>query len=283
MGSVALGVVDYIQKKLNAEKFAEIKVDPLSVLDSVIVDDGIAKLPQPPHNSFYYVKNPELIIFVGEAQLPGQSGVALLEKVLDAAIQYKVSMILTGAAFPLPVSYRDIPEIFGAVNRKPLTEMLRRYGIKLMEGGHISGLNGLILGLAEKRKLDAICLLSTMPQYAISLPNPKASAAIVEKMSRMLDLSIDMGEFEEFIKDMDEKMSVIEDKVKDVLTIEKEEPESPPHDKKIPGYIMEKIEKLFREARANKGKAISLKKELDRWDLYKLYEDRFLDLFKDKQ
>ena len=33
----------------------------------------------------------------------------------------------------------------------------------------------------------------------------------------------------------------------------------------------------------DKAKAIVLKRELDRWDLYKLYEDRFLDLFKESQ
>ena len=47
--------------------------------------------------------------------------------------------------------------------------------------------------------------------------------------------------------------------------------------------IMEKIEKLFRETRQDRSRAVILKKELDRWDLYKLYEDRFLDLFKDNQ
>jgi hypothetical protein len=71
--------------------------------------------------------------------------------------------------------------------------------------------------------------------------------------------------------------------VKDVLTIEHDDPESYPVDKKIPEYIMEKIEKLFRDAKTDKTKAPDLKKELDRWDLYELYEDRFLDLFKDNQ
>ncbi|MBI4974838.1 MAG: hypothetical protein HZC19_03435 [Candidatus Omnitrophica bacterium] len=46
---------------------------------------------------------------------------------------------------------------------------------------------------------------------------------------------------------------------------------------------MEKIEKLFLEAKQDKKKASVLKRELDRWDLYKLYEDRFLDLFKENQ
>jgi hypothetical protein len=46
---------------------------------------------------------------------------------------------------------------------------------------------------------------------------------------------------------------------------------------------MERIEKLFLEARLDRSKAIVLKNELDRWDLYKNYEDRFLDLFKGGQ
>lgn len=56
-----------------------------------------------------------------------------------------------------------------------------------------------------------------------------------------------------------------------------------PYQKKVPGYIVDKIEKLFQDARNDKAKAVVLKNELDRWDLYHTYEDRFLDLFKSKQ
>jgi len=283
MGNVAIGVVDYLQRKLGAIKFAELMIDPMTVLDSVIVEDGLAALPPAPQNVFYYTKNPDLIIFEGEAQLPGQIGINLLNKVLELALRFKVSRIYTGAAFPLPISYKEQPQIYGAANKKQLVNGLVKLGIRSMEGGHISGLNGLLVGFAEEKNIEAVCLLATMPQYAISLPNPKASGAIIEVLRKILNFDIDLQELEEYIKDMDEKMSLIEDNVKDVLTIGKEEPESPPAEKKVPGYIMERIEKLFRDARVDKSKAIILKRELDRWDLYKLYEDRFLDLFKDKQ
>jgi hypothetical protein len=82
-------------------------------------------------------------------------------------------------------------------------------------------------------------------------------------------------------------MSMIEDKVKDVFSAGDEKHEKPrekqPREKKIPGYVLGRIEKLFEEAKADKKKAMDLKRELDRWDLYKAYEDRFLDLFKDTQ
>ncbi|MCM8760963.1 MAG: PAC2 family protein [Candidatus Omnitrophica bacterium] len=283
MGTVALGVVDYLRRKLGATKFAEIELDPLATIDSVLVEDGVATIPPIPKNIFYYVRNPDIIILEGEAQLSGQAGLALLGKVLDVAERFKVRTIYTGAAFPMPISHREDPEVYGAVNRRDLLDVLQKFDIKAMEGGHISGMNGLILGLARQRNIDAVCLLATMPQYAISLPNPKASAAIIDVMQKMLSFVVSLEELYEYIKDMDEKMAVIEEKVKDVLTIENEKEAQPPADKKVPGYITDKIERLFKEAEKDKSKAIILKRELDRWDLYKIYEDRFLDLFKDSQ
>jgi len=280
MGSVALGVVNYLRRKLPAVKFAEIKVDKFLGLDSVVVEDGLASLPKGAQNLFYYMKNPDIIIFEGEAQVPGVEGVKLVNKVLDLAASYGVKRIYTGAAFPVPITHKDPPELFAAANHKALLGPLSSFGIKPMDGGHISGLNGLIVGFAKERGIEAVSILATMPHYAITLPNPRASGAVIGALSRMLKLKIDMHEMDEYIKDMDEKMSIIEDKVKDVLTIEHDDPESYPIDKKIPEYIMEKIEKLFHDAKTDKAKAPDLKKELDRWDLYHLYEDRFLDLFR---
>ncbi len=284
MGNVALGTVDYIRRKLKAVRFAEIKTDPLAALDAVEVKSGLSKIPKTPLSTFYYTKDPDMILFEGEVQPAGRSGIDLLNKVLAVAANFKVSRIFTGAAFPMPVSYKDASEVYGAANKEQLRDYLKGSGIRLMERGHISGLNGLMLGFAAKKGIDAICLLATMPQYAISLPNPKASSAIIDALNGMLNISIDVGELKGYIKDMEERMSIIEDKVKDVITIEEEPFESHPHhEKKIPGYVMERIEKLFVEAREDRNKASSLKSELDRWDLYSLYEDRFLDLFKENQ
>ncbi|MCX5686376.1 MAG: PAC2 family protein, partial [Candidatus Omnitrophica bacterium] len=212
------------------------------------------------------------------------AGIELLNKVIDLASRFKVSRIYTGAAFPFPISYKESPHIYGAVNNKTLLDIVSSFGISPMDGGHISGLNGLLLGFAGKKGIEAMCLLATMPQYAISLPNPKASAAIIDVLQRILKFKIDVKELDDFIKEMDEKMSMIEDRVKDVLTIESQPGHDPHHgEKKVPPYIVEKIEKLFLEAEADKEKAILLKIELDRWDLYSAYEDRFLDLFKSNQ
>lgn len=285
MGSVALGVVDYLRRNLSAVKFAEIDLDPSTTVDSVVVERGLAKLPPPPKNVFYYTKKPDMIICEGEAQIAGPGGAKLLDSVLGLASEMKVRGIYTGAAFPMPVSYKDDPELYCASNRKPSVTALSRFGIKPMDGGHISGLNGLMLAAAGTLGIDATCLLATMPQYAVSLPNPKASRAILDALQRIFSFKVDLGEMDEYVREMDEKMALIEEKVKDVFPVEIDGQVKPPASlgKKVPGYIMEKIEKLFAEAKLDRSKAVALKKELDRWDLYKIYEDRFLDLFKDIQ
>jgi len=48
-------------------------------------------------------------------------------------------------------------------------------------------------------------------------------------------------------------------------------------------FVKDKIEKLFTEAQKDTTKANELKSELDKWNAYKEYEDRFLDLFKENQ
>jgi len=159
MGSVALGIVDYLRRKLKAVRFAEIKVDPMSVLDSVEVADGIARMPKPPSSTFYYSKNPDMIIFEGEVQLAGMEGLQMLNKVIAVAEELKVKRIYTGAAFPLPIGYKDNPEVYGVANKAHLRDVITKNGAKLMEDGHISGLNGLILGFAEKKEIEAICFL----------------------------------------------------------------------------------------------------------------------------
>ena len=279
MGNVALGAIDYLRRKLNAVKFAEIILDKQFLLDAVVVEKGVASFTRPPKNSFYYTRNPDLIIFESEVQVPGEQGVHILNRVLTAAADLNVKRIFTGAALPVPASFNDEPEVTVAVNMVSLRTFVEAHGLCLMDSGHIAGLNGLLLGFAQKRGMEALCLLATMPQYALTLPNPKGSLAIIEALGKILRFRVDPEEMKDFIHDIDEKMAMIEDKVRDVFVGDAKESDAVLVDKKVPQAIIDKIERLFGEAKANKDKAFMLKNELDRWNLFGNYEDRFLDLF----
>ncbi len=284
MGNVALGGIDYLRRELEATPFAEIDASQLSAPDAVVVEDGIAKLAKPPRNVFYFKQEPPLVVFQGEGQIGGTAGANLMEAILELAEDLNVQRIYTGAAFPLPMSYQEPSTVFGAANSADLRDSLPEFGVKIMEGGQISGLNGLLLGYAARKGIEAICLLATIPLYAVNFPNPKASKAIVEVLQRILKIELDPTELDAAAEEMEKKLAVIEEKIKDVFPA-MDTGEKPPglEEERVPNYIMEKIERLFQEARVDREKAIILKEELDRWHLYELYEDRFLDLFKKDQ
>ncbi|MCK5533770.1 PAC2 family protein [bacterium] len=280
MGNVALGAIDYLRKKMKATLFAEIDIGRFIIHDSIIIEKGIAKLPYLPKNLFYYLPEPELIIFEGESQLIGTPGLKLVDLILNFAEEYKVQRIYTGAAFPCPMNHNERSSLYATANSAGSKDFLEKKGIEVLGEGQISGLNGLLVGFAKLRQIEAACLLATIPFYAINFPNPKASKLLLEMFMKILNLqTLDFKDLDRDIKKMNSKMKEIEEKIKDIFPLKKED-KTQIKEEKAPHYVIEKVEKLFQEARIDKEKAYLLKEELDRWNLYKLYEDKFLDLFR---
>jgi NH3-dependent NAD+ synthetase len=94
---------------------------------------------------------------------------------------------------------------------------------------------------------------------------------------------MDLGELENSVAEMDQQLATIEERIKQIFPSNNEADEemSGIEEEKVPHYVMERIEKLFEKAKFDRSMANELKKELDRWNLFELYENRFLDLFED--
>jgi uncharacterized protein len=282
MGNVATDAVDYLRRKLNARIFAEINAKSVYVPEGVLVERGQVSFPRPPSTTFYYRKNPPLTLLKGSSQIQGRDAELLLGKVLDAAKQVNTEAIFTSAAFPVPMNHQEAVEIYFAANNRALSRDFRKIGLKPLKSGQISGLNGMLLGYAKEKGLDAACLLSTIPQYSIGIPNPRAVIEIIDVYAQLLDVEIDLTELENSAEEIDKKLDAIEENVKEFMSypVDNRSASEPGGKEKVPGRIIDKIEKLFEEAKNSRQKAVQLKEELDRWDLYPLYEDRFLDLFR---
>jgi proteasome assembly chaperone (PAC2) family protein len=289
MGQVGLGACDYLRQKLGAELYAQIDVSAYYQPDALTVENGLGRMPEPPKQDLYYAKEPPLFIFEGDTQLNGEPGFKLAAELLDLIEGHGTGTVFTGAAYAMPVSFRQRPEVYGAATDEHLKATFIALGIEPLKEGRISGLNGLLLGLAAQRGLPAACLLATMPQYAIEAPNPKASRALVQVFSRILNTSVDLTEINESVREADRMFKDFEAKVTEAIQQLKENLGShaeghegeghEPDDRPEPHDLMARVETLFDEAQRDRTKAIVLKQELDRWGLFHLYEDRFLDLF----
>ena len=285
MGSVGVGAISYLRRKLNAIHFADVDMSEYFTPDSVVVENGLAKLPDIPSNAFYYIRELNLIIFESESQMSGAGGIILMKQILDLAEDLNVRSIYTGAAFVMPISQKEPVKVFGVANKDSLKNLFVSHGVEILDQGQISGLNGLLLGFAGLRDIEAACFLATMPQYAVNIPNPKASREILRIFENLLEIKINMVNLDEAVVQMSQTMSDIEDRIQKTFMnsdmFEEEEKEEIEEDK-VPQYVMEKIENLFQEVKMKRSneKATQLKKELDHWNLYSLYEDRFLGLFR---
>ena len=289
MGNVGIGAVDFLRRHVSAEDFGEIDMREHFTPEAIVVEHGIAKLPEMPSNNFAYSRRPNLIFFLSEAQVSGPAALTLTNLIVDFAEQLEVQRIYTCAAFAVPISYTEQTKVLGVATNESLRDSLTPHGPEILGQGMISGLNGLLLGVAGARGIESACLLATIPQYAISLPNPRGSRALVETLGALLGVEPDVSEFDASVRQMDNVMAQVEERMRTAFEsseVEHEEGEEiveepPPSDEnEVPNYVMKRIESLFRQVARDREQAARLKEELDKWGLYELYEDRFLDLFR---
>ncbi|MBM3315951.1 hypothetical protein FJY71_09005, partial [candidate division WOR-3 bacterium] len=172
MGHVGILAAGYLRRKLKGVPFAEIDATAYYQADGIEVKDGIGRVTGPPAQRLYYVREPAAIIFEAEGQLSGPAGLSVAADLLDAVKAAGVEAVYTGAAFAMPMSIRQESQVFGVATDERLKGTFAGLSVEPLGEGRVSGLNGLLLGLAHTRGLAAACFLATMPQYALETPNP---------------------------------------------------------------------------------------------------------------
>ena len=292
MGEVAFKAAMYLVDKLKAQEFAEILPQNFFYLTGSVIQEGLLSTPELPYSKLYYWKNKtgnnDLIIFVSNAQPDLTKAEDYVKKIIYLAKSFKVKTVVSFAAMPQPVDHTQQPNLWFTATSPELNNNLKKYNFTLLSSGQISGLNGLFLGLAKKEGLGGFCLLGEIPLYTIQIENPKASYAVLEGLSRVLNIKIDFTDLIDQAHMMEGEINNLLDYLKigaqTAGPIGEEEIEkikkSLSQLTKLPVSIKDKIDQLFSQARTDISKANELKSELDKWNVYKEYEDKFLDLFK---
>jgi len=305
MGEVAFKAASFLVEKLGAVEFAEILPHDFFYLTAGVVNEGILTIPQMPSGKFYYYKTPaaktggpakqpvgktgnDLIIFVSNAQPDLAKAESYCERIISLAKLFKIKQVISFAAMPQAIDHTHIPAVWFASTSKELSAELTKLNLNVLAQGQISGMNGLFLGVAKRAGLDGFCLLGEIPLYTIQIENPKAAYVVLEALNRILHIPIELNGLLEQAQTMEEEINKLLDYLKvspaaevpiseeDIEKIKK----SLGQLTKLPISVKEKIEQLFTQSKTDIAKAQELKVELDKWNVYKEYEDRFLDLFK---
>ena len=212
ISNVSLIVATYLKRKLSFKELGEIKAahffDPIGV----VVKDSVVEAPQFPQSQFYYWKNAgggsDVILFIGDDQ-PAAKGYELASCVLDLALKFEVKRIYTCAAALTRIHHTEQPSVWGVATTQQVTEDLRKYNLIQRGNLQISGLNGLLLGVAKERNIEGVCLLGEVPSYATRIQNPMAALAILRVLTTILDFTVDMDELTQMAGETQERMKQV--------------------------------------------------------------------------
>ena len=283
-------------------------------LTGSVIQEGILDIPQLPQSKFYYWKNPatksphsvgdsptyrgvtggkseahDLIIFLSNAQPDLTKAEIYSRRIIQMAKGFKAQMVISFASMPQAIDHTQEPRVWFAASSQELKDNLKKLDFDILTEGQISGMNGLFLGIAKKEGLKGVCLLGEIPLYTIQIENPKASQVVLRAFSKMMNIQIDLSGLIEQGRTMENEINKLLDYLKvsppglsgpigedEIEKIKKTLSQLT----KLPVSVKDRIEKLFLAAKTDITKANELKIELDKWNVYKEYEDKFLDLFK---
>jgi uncharacterized protein (TIGR00162 family) len=204
VGNVGKLAAEHLIDELKAEKFADLysKHFPPQVL---VGEDGVAKLV---NNELHFVKSQkkessDLIILVGDYQGMTPDGqYELASKVLDVAKDFGVKMIFTLGGYGMGKVIKE-PRVLGATTTSKLVEKMKEFGITFPKGepgSGIVGASGLLLGLGKIMGFESVCLMGETSGY---FADPKAAQAVLEVLTKVLNVNVDCKELEMKAKEID--------------------------------------------------------------------------------
>jgi len=242
IGNIGIIAVNTLRGQLDSDEMGEVEPWEFFYPKKVTINSGVLEDLDFPFNKFYYKRLPhkDLLFFVGEQQptegervyAEGRKAYRIANLVLDVAEKFGCRRVYTSGA-AVSFTHHDFKPRVWVVSSEPrLTREVRLQGNTILmseiegrgEKGSITGLNGLLLGLAKKRGFEAACLMGEIPDYlsGVPFPYPRASRSVLEIMSRLLHIEIDYHPLDEMCQQVDEIISNIYEK--------------------LPGEIKEKIE-----------------------------------------
>jgi len=202
MAFVGKAAAEALINKLSLEDVADIY--SYDAPSSVVVEEGIIHLPI---INLYSKDDIDIAVLTASYQPQSEEAQNRLAHELDRKLsELGVRKIISAAAYVSP----EIPEkrrVFVAATDKRLVEEFRELGCTPMDGG-ISGLNGLLPGLAEVYGMEGAALLGETGELFVAggMVDYFSVAEVLKVISAYLQLSIQLDDVVSKAKEIEESM-----------------------------------------------------------------------------
>jgi len=205
-GYVGKLAADYLVTVFKAKKVAEFYATSFPPHVN-INEDGVAVRLK---GELYHAETGQgndLLVFTADAQPATSDGAyQLAEAVLREAKNLHADLVFSLAAY-ITGSFVKERRVFGTATSLEFLPRLSQNGVQIMKEGGISGMNGVMVGMAKLQGMEGVSLLGETSGYLL---DPAASHSVLEALSRILGVKIDMTSIEERAKEAQQIFSQVQ-------------------------------------------------------------------------
>jgi proteasome assembly chaperone (PAC2) family protein len=196
MGLVAYKSVSYLIETLKATPLAQFDLPDLYQIRGINVANGVVEDIEIPKGKAYFhraeKKGRNLILFLGDEQPVAGKELIVSKEILQMASEFTCKEVFTFAAMVTGISHHAVPKVWGCTTQNSILEKMKAHDILPMIDGQISGLNGLLVGVASSFGMHASCLLGELPYYATQIAYYPATCAVLEKFSGLIGMDVEL-------------------------------------------------------------------------------------------
>jgi len=153
----------------------------------------------------------DLLVLTGDHQAQDTVGhYGLANAFLDVAEGMGAGRVFALGGVPTGELIEEY-DVIGAATTEANKERLEAAGVEFRgdePAGGIVGVSGLLLGLGERRDVEAACLMGETSGYLV---DPKSAQAVLEVLRDVLDFEVDFGTLEERAEEMEEVVRKIQE------------------------------------------------------------------------
>jgi proteasome assembly chaperone (PAC2) family protein len=196
----ASGALTWLRHRWRATRFAHI--DPEEFYDfqvarpQVSLVDGVTRQISWPANDCFAAHIEEVgrdvVLFSGVE--PNLKWKAFCHTVLDVARETGCEMVVTLGALLADVPHTRPIRLTGTAADP---DLIRRLGLQHSRYEGPTGIVGVLHDTCRQTGMPSVSLWAPVPHYVASPPNPKATRALIERLTELLDVPIGLGDLAE--------------------------------------------------------------------------------------
>jgi uncharacterized protein (TIGR00162 family) len=176
----------------------------------VSVDEGLTQLACAEVHAVE-TDGQDLLVLTGDHQAQDTVGhYGLADAFLDLAGDLGAQRVFALGGIPTGELIEEY-DVIGATTTGAQREELEGAGVEFRgdePAGGIVGVSGLLLGLGDRRGVDAACLMGETSGYLV---DPKSAQAVLEVLQDILGFTVDFGSLEDRADEMEEVVRKIQE------------------------------------------------------------------------